>query len=110
MLLKCKHVQDLSLTKCAGLCLSSYMLVVIPVVAMLMGLGLLEGVDLILTPWLGRAALSALPGLEAELFSREMPRTGNWLVGSSLTQNSRLVQVWRETIQTEMLVVLTLEG
>ena len=67
----------MSLTKWAGFCLSSYMLVVIPVVAMLIGRGLLEGVDLILTPWPGLAALSALPGLEAELFSREMPRTGN---------------------------------
>ena len=53
------------------------MLVVIPVVAMLMGLALLEGADLILTPAEARAALSALAGLEAELFSREMPRTGN---------------------------------
>ena len=57
------------------------MLVVIPVVAMLMGLALLEGADLILTPAEARAALSALAGLEAELFSREMPRTGEQVSG-----------------------------
>ena len=45
-----ENVQDLSRTVMAGFCLSSYMLVVIPVVAMLMGLGLLVGVDLSLTP------------------------------------------------------------
>lgn len=67
----------MSLTKWAGFCLSSYMLVVIPVVAMLIGLGLLEGADLSLTPDMALEELSALPGLEAELFSREMPRTGN---------------------------------
>ena len=59
------------------------MLVVIPVVAMLIGLALLAGADLILT--MALVALSALPGLEpAELFSREMPRTGELLVGTKL--------------------------
>ena len=71
------HVRDLSRSTRAGFCLSSYMLVVIPVVAMLIGLGLLEGADLSLTPDMALEELSALPGLEAELFSREMPRTGN---------------------------------
>ena len=71
----------MSLTKWAGLCLSSYMLVVIPVVAILRGRGLLVGVDLILTPGVARLELRALPGLEAVLFSREIPRIGQLVSG-----------------------------
>ena len=71
----------MSLTKCVGFCLSSYMLVVIPVVAILSGRGLLVGVDLILTPDMARPELSALPGLEAVLFSREIPRIGQLVSG-----------------------------
>ena len=70
----------------AGFCLSSYMLAVIPVVAMLMGLGLLVGVDLSLTPALP-AADNALPGLApalAVLFSREIPRTERGKVSQRL--------------------------
>jgi len=57
---------------CDGFCLSSYMLAVIPVVAMDMGRGLLAppGADLSLTPPLPDIAL---PGREAVEFSREMP-------------------------------------
>ena len=57
-------------------------------VAILRGRGLLVGVDLILTPDIARAELSALPGLEAELFSREIPRTGQsvrWVGGTLST-------------------------
>ena len=57
------------------------MLVVIPVVAILRGRGLLVGVDLILTPDTARPELRALPGLEAELFSREIPRIGQLVSG-----------------------------
>ena len=60
------------------------MLVVIPVVAILSGRGLLVGVDLILTPDMARPELSALPGLEAVLFSREIPRTGQPVSGLAL--------------------------
>lgn len=59
-----------------GFCLSSYMLLVIPVVAMLMGRGLLVGVERSLTPALVLVPAMALPGLLAELFSLLMPRTG----------------------------------
>ena len=71
----------MSLTKWLGFCLSSYMLLVIPVVAMLMGRGLLDpGADLILTPEIVRELaappLMALPGRPAlaVLFSRDRPR------------------------------------
>ena len=43
------HVRDLSRSTSAGFCLSSYMELVIPVVAMLIGLGLLAPADLSLT-------------------------------------------------------------
>ena len=57
------------------------MLLVIPVVAILIGRGLLEGADLNRTPLDlddGEAALRELPGLPAlaVLFSRDMPRIG----------------------------------
>ena len=86
------HVRDLSRSTSAGFCLSSYMELVIPVVAILNGLGLRAPADLSLTPEPGVRALepdSALPGRAAlaVLFSREMPgneRTG--LVGRSGTR------------------------
>ena len=69
-----------------GFCLSSYMLLVIPVVAMLMGRGRREpGADLILTPEIVRELaalpLMALPGLPAlaVLFSRDKPRIEGWV-------------------------------
>lgn len=69
---------DLSRSTSAGFCLSSYMELVIPVVAMLIGLGLRVPADLSRTPEPGVRALepdSALPGRAAlaVLFSREMP-------------------------------------
>lgn len=59
----------------AGFCLSSYMDVVIPVVAMLMGRGLLVGVDRSLTPPLDddKDEPGLAPALAVE-FSLEMPR------------------------------------
>ena len=76
----------------AGFCLSSYMLLVIPVVAMLMGRGLRVGVDRSLTPPLATEDDSALPGLPAPalavLFSREMPRIERGKVSRGMKQHT----------------------
>ena len=76
------------------------MLVVIPVVAMLIGLGLLEGAALILTPAMALVALSALPGLEAVLFSRDMPRTGEMLVGAKQHSHWQRLVLFRGVSRT----------
>ena len=96
------HVRDLSRSTRAGFCLSSYMELVIPVVAMLMGLGLRVPADLSLTPEPGvlEAPDMADPGRAlAVLFSREMPRQGNGVSGgeAALSKNTREGEIEKST-------------